>query len=106
MSTDEKRDYLKLYLLQQAKINRLNLMMKENPLRRYKYKKMIKKSEALREKIEKAVDRVDGGILSEVLSQRYLCGRSLEQTAEVLNYSKRQIERMHTQAVDKLKVIK
>ena len=39
---------------------------------------------------------------SEVLAQKYLCGRSLDETAEILNYSKRQIERIHLKALENI----
>ena len=56
------------------------------------------------ENIEEDIETVDGGLLSEVLSQHYLCGRSLEETAYALNYSKRHIERLHKTAMEKLSI--
>lgn len=100
----KKKEYLDLYLLQQAKIERLKILMQANPEQKRQYKKEIVKSQELKKKIEKAVDSVDGGVLSEVLGQKYLCGRTLEETAVILNYSKRQIERLHTQAIENFKI--
>lgn len=104
MSTKEKKEYLDLYLIQQAKILRLKRLMELNPESNSRYELKIKNAEQLREKIEEDIERVDGGILSEVLSQHYLCGRSLEQTAYALNYSKRHIERLHKTAMERLNI--
>lgn len=104
MIDKKKKEYLDLYLLQQAKIERLKILMQANPEQKRQYKKEIVKSQELKKKIEKAVDSVDGGVLSEVLGQKYLCGRTLEETAVILNYSKRQIERLHTQAIENFKI--
>ena len=81
MSTNEKKEFLDLYLLQQVKINRLNYLIKENPSRKERYISQINAAEALRERIELAIENIDGGVLSEVLCQKYLCGKSLEETA-------------------------
>ena len=52
-----------------------------------------------------SIDAVDGGILSEILSQKYICGRSLEEIGYLINYSKRQTERLHIKALLKFKPI-
>ena len=104
MEINKKKEYLDLYLLQQAKILRLKKLMEQNPDSSNRYLVKIKNAEQLREKIEEDIENVDGGLLSEVLSQHYLCGRSLEQTAYALNYSKRHIERLHKTAMEKLSI--
>ena len=98
---DYKKQYLELYLIQQAKINRLRDQMQINPKTVRRYRKKIREAEKLRRNIEDSIDAVDGGILSEVLSQRFLCGKSLEQIALTLNYSKRHIERLFIRAMEK-----
>ncbi len=103
MTIDEKRTYLNLYRLQQVKIERIRELMFKNPDRREKYKATLHRAERLRDKIEDEIDAVDGALLTEILSQKYLCGKSLEQTAERLNYSKRQVERLHITALEKFK---
>ena len=104
MSFEEKKRFLELYLIQEPKILRLGELMDANPLSAARYARQIRKSRKLKRQIEKAIDAVDGGILTEVLGQKYLCGKSLEETAEILNYSKRQIERFHVSAIEKLAV--
>lgn len=101
---DIKKEYLELYLIQQAKINRLRDQMRINPKTVRRYRKKIRDAERLRRRIEDAIDGVDGGILSEVLSQRFLCGKSLEQIAVTLNYSKRHIERLYIRAMEKFDI--
>ena len=98
---DYKKQYLELYLIQQAKIERLRDQMRINPKTVRRYRKKIRAAEKLRRRIEDSIDAVDGGILSEVLSQRFLCGKSLEQIALTLNYSKRHIERLFIRAMEK-----
>ena len=104
MENEKKKEYLDLYLLQQAKITRLKRQMEVNPEASERYIIKIKNAQLLREKIEEDIERVDSGLLSEVLSQHYLCGRSLEQTAFALNYSKRHIERLYKTAMEKLTI--
>ena len=101
---DIKKEYLELYLIQQAKIERLRDLMRINPKTVRRYRKKIRDAERLRRRIEDTIDAVDGGILSEVLSQRFLCGKSLEQIALTLNYSKRHIERLFIRAMEKIDI--
>ena len=101
---DYKKEVLELYLIQQAKIDRLRDQMKINPKTVRRYRRKIREAEKLRRRIEDAIDNIDGGILSEVLSQRFLCGKSLEQIALTLNYSKRHIERLYIRAMEKFDI--
>lgn len=104
MSENEKKEYLELYLIQGPKINRLNAQLHSNPLGSGRYIKQIQKARKLRKQIEISVEKVDGGILSEVLGQKYLCGKTLDEIASTLNYSKRHIERLHISALEKFKI--
>lgn len=104
MSDKEKKEYLELYLIQEPKILRLNSQLKSNPFASRRYIKQIRKARKLKREIEFCIDKVDGGILSEVLGQKYLCGKSLEEIASTLNYSKRHIERLHISALEKLEI--
>ncbi len=99
MSVDEAREYLKRYRLLQAKIIRMEQMMSECPEKREKYRKELNLAISLRDGIEDSIDAVDGAILSEILSQKYICGRSLEEIGYLINYSKRQTERLHIKAL-------
>ena len=99
-----KKQYLNLYLLQQAKITRLEKMTVLNPKESQKYKEEIKKAFNLREEIEMKIRRVDNGILSELLFQKYICGKTLEEISYILNYSKRHIERLHIEALKKFNI--
>lgn len=101
---DIKKEYLELYLIQQARIERLRDQMSINPKTVRRYRKKIRDAERLRRRIEDTIDAVDGGILSEVLSQKFLCGRNFEQIALTLNYSKRHIERLYIRAMEKINI--
>ena len=99
-----KKQYLNKYLLQQAKIDRLNKMSLLNPDLKTKYEQEIQSAKAIRNEIEDKIARVDDGILSEVLFQKYILGRTLEEVSLAINYSKRQTERFHLAALEKFKM--
>ena len=101
---DEKKKYLSSYLLQETKINRFKNMMELNPQSAEDYLKEIESAILLREKIEKQIKAVDGDILSEVLFQKYVFGKTLENIGYTLNYSTRHIERLHIKALDKFRM--
>lgn len=97
---DEKKNVLKQYRVLQTKIQRLETMMEKFPEKADKYRVLITNCKRLRDSIEDRIDAVDGNILSEILSQKYICGRSLEEISYYLNYSKRQTERLHLRALE------
>ncbi|MBQ6847445.1 MAG: hypothetical protein IJO62_00820 [Clostridia bacterium] len=96
----EKKEYLNQYLLQETKINRIRKMTNINPELKSRYKAELNKALELRVKIEKQINAVDGGVLSELLSQKYIFGKTLEDISVILNYSTRHIERLHIKALD------
>ena len=100
----EKKKYLSSYLLQETKINRIRNMSVVNPELKAKYDEELKEVLDLRLKIEKQIAKVDGGILSELLCQKYIFGKTLEDISLVLNYSTRHIERLHIKALDKFEM--
>lgn len=79
-------------------------MSQVNPEFKENYDILIEKSLALRSKIEEQISSVDDDILSEVLFQKYVFGKTLEDISCILNYSIRQIERLHIKALDKFKM--
>lgn len=99
-----KKQYLNKYLLQQAKIDRLNKMVFLNPDLKAKYQREIQNAKTIRNEIENKIESVDNGILSEVLFQKYILGRTLEEVSLAINYSKRQTERFHIAALEKFKM--
>lgn len=100
----EKKKYLSSYLLQETKINRIRNMSVVNPELKPQYDKELNEVLDLRLKIEKQIAKVDGGILSELLCQKYIFGKTLEDISLVLNYSTRHIERLHIKALDKFEM--
>ena len=99
-----KKEYLSSYLLQETKINRLRKMADLNPEMQLEYADALNNALLLRMKIERQISEVDESILSEVLFQKYIFGKTLEDIGEVLNYSTRHIERLHVKALDKFKM--
>lgn len=101
---EEKKQYLKSYLLQEAKINRLNQMIIINPQNRSEYNNKIIASNKLRNEIEAKINTLNDPLLSELLIQKYILGRTLEEIGYILNYSKRHIERLHIKALEKFEL--
>lgn len=104
MNNKEKKEYLSLYMLQNAKINRLKEMARLNPADKARYSSEIAKSKKLRKNIEKNIEAVDGGVLSELLYCKYICGKPLIEVSYHINYSLRQTERLHIKALKKLEI--
>lgn len=100
----EKKEYLSLYLLQNEKIRRLRETALQNPEEKEKYISQIKAAQTLRREIEDKIEAVDGGVLSELLYLKYVCGKTLMQISYELNYSVRHIERLHIKALQKFKM--
>jgi len=100
----EKKKYLSHYLLQEARINRLYEMIRINPSRKAEYETKISNCKKLREDIEEKISQVDYQLLCELLYQKYILGKTLEDIAIILNYSKRHIERLHIKALEKFKM--
>ncbi len=100
----DKKKFLKLYLLQQSKINRLHEMIAHNPSKKDTYLRQIAECEQLRSQIEETIAQIDDDTLKEVLLQKYICGKTLEEISLVLNYSKRHTERLHISALKQLKI--
>ena len=100
----EKKEYLSLYLLQNEKIRRLRETALKNPEEKEKYISQIKAAQTLRREIEDKIEAVDGGVLSMLLYLKYVCGKTLMQISYELNYSVRQIERLHIKALQKFKM--
>lgn len=100
----EKKKYLNRYLLQEARINRLREMIRINPIRKAEYEQKIITSKKLREEIEQKISAVDDELLCELLYQKYILGRTLEDIGVILNYSKRHTERLHIKALENFKM--
>ena len=100
----EKKKYLNLYLIQEVKINRLEEMKKVSPDKAELYTQRINQCLCLRDEIEEKIKNVDGGILSEILFQKYIFGKTLEEIGYIINYSKRQTERLHIKALEKFEI--
>ncbi len=100
----DKKTFLKAYLLQQSKIKRLKEMSLKFPEKSKDYKTQVKDCIKTRQKIEKKINALDSEILKEVLIQKYICGKTLEEIGLILNYSTRHVERLHRKAIDKFKI--
>ncbi len=103
-SREEKTRFLKGYRVLFSKIERLEEMCRMFPLKEKEYKTQINETKSAIDRIENAIKKVDDGLLSEILFQKYVLGRNLETISYELDYSKRQIERLHIAAIEKLKI--
>ena len=102
--TETKREELLKYRLYDTKIHRLSEMGIMFPDEKKDYEAKAKRCRRIMKKIEDSIAEIDDGILSEILFQKYVLGRSLEAISYAVNYSKRQIERLHLTALEKLKI--
>jgi len=100
MEREEKIKYLKRYNVFGIKIQRLNEMIGLFPERKKEYQEEIEKTQKEIIKIEREIKSVDDGLLSEILFQKYILCRSLDVISVEINYSKRQVERLHLIALD------
>jgi len=101
MNEQEKIKHLKRYKILFVKISRIKEMISLFPEREEIYKKEIESTKMEISQIEEAIKKVDDGLLSEILFQKYILGRNLETISFEINYSKRQVERLHKIAVNK-----
>ena len=99
-----KKAFLKAYLLQQAKITRLKEMLSAHPEESQNYNAQIEECLKIRQEIEQKISAIDNDILKELLTQKYICGKTLEEISLIMNYSKRHVERLHITAMEKLEI--
>ena len=101
---ENKKAFLKAYLLQQAKITRLKEMLITHPQESENYNAQIEECLKTRQKIEQRISTIDNEILKELLIQKYICGKTLLEISLIMNYSNRHIERLHIKAIEKLEI--
>ncbi len=101
---NEKKKYLSLYMLQHARIERLVGMLETGTGNQAECLAGIRKANELRNEIERKIKEVDGGVLSELLYLKYVCGKPLLEISFILNYSVRHTERLHKKALEKLEL--
>ncbi len=94
-----KRDYLAMYRLLQSKIKRLMEMIEISPERAEHYKKQLDTARKRKDGIESSIEGLKDERLAEILFQKYICAKTFEQIAYEMNYSQRQIERLHNKAL-------
>ncbi len=100
---EPKKEYLSLYLLQNAAIKRLTEQTSCNASEEAARLKKLDKAYKTRDDIEKRISEV-GGVLSELLYLKYVCGKPLLEISFIINYSPRHTERLHRKALEKLKL--
>lgn len=100
----EKKKYLKNYLIQESKLNRLKIMQKKNPKKKSFYKEKIKNAYYIRSKIEQKIESIEDELLKEILYDKYILGMTLEEVSISINYSKRHTERLHIKALEEIKL--
>lgn len=98
----DKKQYLKKYLLNKKRIERLNEMIIINPRSKMRYLSQIADCERSCEEIETKINELDDELLREILYLRYIGGENLKEISQKISYSLRHTERMHTQAVEKI----
>ena len=99
MDNKEKKEYLSLYRIYLAKIQRYSELIAENPAENERFKIALKEAKMQRDKIETEIENISNPVLCEILAQKYQCGKTLEEISVSMNYSQRQIERLHIKAL-------
>lgn len=100
----EKKIYLKSYLIQEAKIKRLTQLIATDEKKKKQYQEKILFARNLRKEIEYKIESVDDEVLKELLYNKYILGKTLEEISLVINYSKRHVERLHIKALEKINI--
>ena len=100
----EKKRFLKRYLILEAIISRYRHMAFLDPRRKKNYESLILQADISRREIEEKIYSVEDELLIELLFQKYILGKTLEEISGILNYSKRHIERLHIKALEKIDV--
>ncbi len=100
----DKKAYLSQYLAVNTPIKRLCRLAELYPERKAEYENKISELNSLREEIEKKIEEIQKPVLRELLYQKYICGRSLLEASYEINYSKRQTERFHIEALEEFKL--
>ena len=99
MTINEKKEYLSNYRTNLAKIKRLSELIADYPEDSDRLKPQLTEAKKVRDKIENEISLLGNPIFSEILAQKYQCGKTLEEIAFCMNYSTRHIERLHTNAL-------
>lgn len=97
----KKKEYLNSYLNQEALIERFHQLLLINPENKEYYNQKILNAKALRNDIEFKISLVKDERLCELLYQKYVLGKTLEEISYIINYSKRHTERLHIKALEK-----
>jgi hypothetical protein len=97
----KKKEYLNSYLNQETLIERYYQMLLKNPENKDYYNQKILEAKALRKNIELKISEVGDETLCELLFQKYVFGKTLEEISYIINYSKRHTERLHIKALEK-----
>lgn len=100
-TTEEKKAYLALYPMQIVKIRRYNILKMLNADKKDEYRLLIEKAVFIRDMIERDIEKLEDITDCELLAQKYLCEKSVEEISKELNYSKRQTERRLTKAISR-----
>ena len=100
----KKKEYLNSYLTQQKLIERYSQMLLNNPENEDYYKEKISKAKKLRKEIEFKISNLQDETLCELLFQKYVFGKTLEEISYIINYSKRHTERLHIKALEKFNI--
>ena len=98
------KEYLSTYKILGTKINRLKEMRSINPENSAEYDAKINECKRQRDRLEAEIENIDGGLLSEIAALKYICGKTLEEISLIIGYCKRQTERLHLKAIEKLSI--
>ncbi len=102
MTKREAKDYLEQYRICMAKAQRLRTDMAVYTATANSIKREIEDCESRSSKIEDIISSHKNFMQREVLTRKYIYGDTLEQIAEMLNYSSRHIQRIIDKAAESI----
>lgn len=102
MTKEQTKKYLAGYLLNMARVQLLKRKLEVYAMSAPSIKREIDICIKNSGEIEEIVNSCNDILAREVAVRKYIYGQSLEKIAEELNYSVRQIQRIHNKAVEEL----
>lgn len=96
----ENKEYLNQYLAQEPKIRRLKELYAKNTTHRAFYLAKINECETIRDEIEAKIESMENPLHREILYQKYVFGKTLEEIGYIIHYSTRHTERLHLTALE------
>lgn len=101
---ERKREHLEMYMVFTIRLHRLYSQRDAHPESEGKYSDMIYDTLLKMGTIEDAVEKIPNLKEREVLANKYLCGKTVNEISTFMNYSRRQTERYLKSALENITI--